>query len=241
MYKKIKLILILFMITCSASIGQIDGINQNRDFGQGFSIYFIAPAFVSGSESNLNPILRENGYPTLPQGSLNWGIGFNYRYNRWLASLDGLVANQTRSNPITNSRLARTAFTGNLTLAHYIVQRKFGASSYSLYPFAGISATETNLKLSKQSEGGDINDLLANPNNSFSMNHLFGGVLLGVGIDIHNLKIEDSPYLSFRIGKRIATETAPAWESRFTNISNSPTDSFQYWFIQLNIGGMWNW
>lgn len=132
MFKKIKLFIFLSIITCSASIGQIDGITQNRDFRQGFSIYFIAPAFVSGNESNLNPILRENGYPALPQGSLNWGIGFNYRYNRWLASLDGLVANQTRSNPISNSRLARTAFTGNLTLAHYIVQRKFGASSYTL-------------------------------------------------------------------------------------------------------------
>lgn len=65
MYKKIKLFLILLFIICAPSIGQIDGINQNRDFRQGFSIYLIAPAFVSGSESNLNPILRENGYPTI--------------------------------------------------------------------------------------------------------------------------------------------------------------------------------
>ncbi|MGY6523740.1 MAG: hypothetical protein ACXIUD_18565 [Mongoliitalea sp.] len=210
------------------------------DYDRGINAYIIFPAFTMSSPASINQLLNENGYPVLPRGHLNLGFGLNYRINRLMVITDLFWGNQLRTTPgddTINQTTRRMTWSGNFGFAYHVIRTDGGA----VYPFIAYSFTETTLFLSKSTSSTSLDNMLSNPGNSVHLNNYSNGLFIGIGMDAHDLFLEDSIIGSIRIGKRIQTNPIENWSSRYTQLSNSPLDSFNYWQVQLSIGGAFNW
>lgn len=202
-----------------------------------FALYGIIPAFATGASSALNSTLLQNGYPRIPRGNVNWGLGGQYRWNRLILGVDLLASYQTRRREETGSRLTRLALTTNLYTGFYVYQKSW----FAVYPYVGLSATDALVYLSKPTAPASVGGLLASPGNTVQLSHFSGGLVVGVGVDLANANTPNSVFESLKIGYRISPDGAHPWESRFTAVSSAPMDRFNYWFFQLNLGTAWHW
>jgi len=201
------------------------------------ALYVISPSFATSASSALNPVLLSNGFPKMPKGNLNWGLGGQYRLGKFILGIDVMASHQKRQRGDTGSNLVRTAITSNINFGFYIYQGTW----FSLYPYTAISGTEASIYLSKQTPATTLNSILATPGNTVQMGHFSGGVIVGVGVDLHNLTKSNSVFESLKIGYRISPDSPYAWESPFTSFSDAPADKFNYLFIQLTLGTAWHW
>lgn len=213
-------------------------IRDRPDYRRGVNIYAIIPSFTTSPYANINANLIQNGYPLLPRGHLNYGFGFMYRHNRILIGMDLFWGNQvvTIDEP-SRAMLKRNPWTYSLNLGYHVFKRDYLA----IYPQVGFSYTDTNLFLSKSGQASSLDDILQNPGNSVNLYHESAGVFLGVGFDFHWLFTKESPLVSLKVGKRIQVEDSYEWSSFYNPISNAPGDNFNYWMIQLGMGGVFNW
>ncbi len=202
-----------------------------------FALYSSVPAFAINTSSALNELLLETGYPRIPKGNVNWGLGGQYRWNRLFLGVEMLGSYQNRQREDTNSQLTRLALTTNLITGFYLYQRSW----FAVFPYVGLSATSASVYLSKPTAPVSVNGLLTSPGNTVKLTHFSGGLVLGLGIDLQNADKPNSVFESLRIGYRISPDGAYPWESRFTAISGAPADRFNYWFFQLNLGTAWHW
>lgn len=213
-------------------------IRTRSDFKRGVNIYAVIPAFTISSSANINAVLMENGYPTLPKGHLNYGFGFMYRVNRLLMGADMFWGNQIRSFPEPERAIMkRNPWTYSFNIGYHV----FKGDGFALYPIVGVSYTDTNLFLSKTTSSSALNDILATPGNSVNLFHESAGIFLGLAFDMHWLFRKDSPLVALKVGKIIQVDDSFPWESFYTPLSNSVVDNFNYWQIQLNMGGVFNW
>lgn len=236
--KKTILALIALVISFS-SIAQESFWNTVRDgpdLDRGFSVSLIIPSFMTSTSSNLNPLLVEYGYPYIPRGSLNYGIGISYRMKRFETGINALVGSQTVYIEPLNSQINRTPLTANIFLQYHL----FRKGSFTFYPLIGISLTDTNLILSKEIEPDDIGNLLQNPGTSMNLQHFSEGILVGFGVDLAEHWVESTGLFRLKFAYRIPTGNYP-WESYFTNLGSPPKDSFPYFSIQLEVGFPHNW
>lgn len=229
------LFIIPFLMVVSLCLGQDDSL-QERPNNRTFALYAIAPSFATGATSSLTGTLIQNGYPRLPRGHFNWGLGGQYRWNRFILGVDLLASYQTRQREDTGSRIVRLAITTNLYTGFY-VYRKPG---FTLYPYVALSGTDASLYLSRPTAPAPLAGLLAT-GNTVQLGHFSAGVILGLGIDLQDVTKANSVFESLKVGYRFSPEGAYAWESAFTAISNAPADRFNYWFFQLNLGTAWHW
>lgn len=202
-----------------------------------FAVYATIPAFAIGASSALNGTLLQNGYPRIPRGNVNWGLGGQYRWNRLFLGVEILASYQTRQREETGSALARLALTTNLITGLHVYKKSW----FAVFPYVGLSATDASVYLSKPTATATVNSLLASPGNTVQLGHFSGGFVFGLGIDLQNADRSDSVFESFRIGYRISPEGAYPWESRFTQLGGAPADNFNYWFFQLNLGAATHW
>lgn len=211
-------------------------VRDGPDLDRGFSVSLIIPSFMISTPSNLSAMLAEAGYPFIPRGSLNYGIGVNYRMKRFETGINAMIGSQVISNPILNSELKRTPLTANIFL-HYHLFRK---GSFTFYPLIGISLTDTNLILSKKVDSNDLGSLLQYPGTSMNLQHFSEGLLVGFGVDLAEHWVESSGLFRLKFAYRIPTGHYQ-WESYFTNLNNPPKDSFPYFFAQFEMGFPYNW
>ncbi|MGY6743979.1 MAG: hypothetical protein ACXIUQ_14665 [Cecembia sp.] len=204
---------------------------------RGLNLYLVIPSFMISSPSNINRFLVENGYPHIPRGSLNYGLGGSYRWNRIEVSADGAFGNQVITNPFTGSELLRRPFTGNLNL-NYIL---FRWDYMTIGPFIGYSFTETDLIVSKFSTDDDFYSLLANPSTTVKINHLSDGIIAGFSVAVQGLRQEATGIFRLKFAYRIPFDEGLAWESNFSNFTRTPLDNFPYFFIQFEMGVGANW
>ncbi|PRY87613.1 hypothetical protein [Mongoliibacter ruber] len=211
----------------------IDGPYMDR----GFNLFLVLPSFMTSSHSNINRLLVENGYPYIPRGSLNYGLGMSYRWNRIEPSFDFAIGNQLRSNPALGSELLRRPINFNLNL-NYIL---FRWDYMTIGPFVGLGLTETNLILSKPSTDNDFGSILANPSTTVNINHVSDGLLAGFSVAVQGLKQEATGIFRLKFAYRIPFNEGYTWESNFSNFSRTPLDNFPYFFIQFEMGVGGNW
>jgi hypothetical protein len=204
---------------------------------RGFGLFLVLPSFMTSSPSNINRLLVENGYPHIPRGSLNFGLGISYRWNRIEPSFDFAIGNQLRENPILGSELLRRPINFNFNI-NYIL---FRWDYLTIGPFVGLGLTETNLILSKQSSDDDFSSILASPSTSVNLNHVSEGMLVGFAVAVQGLKQESTGIFRLKFAYRIPFNEGYAWESNFANFNNSPLDNFPYFFVQFEMGIMANW
>jgi hypothetical protein len=236
--RKVLVILIATLITMKTK-GQTNLLTSDQNqphLDRGASLSLILPSFMTSSASNLNSMLVESGYPFIPRGSLNYGIGVSYRMKRFEPGINAMIGSQVVSNPILNSELKRTPLTANIFL-HYHLFRK---GSFTFYPLIGISLTDTNLILSKEVDSNDLGSLLQNPGTSMNLQHFSEGVLVGFGVDLAEHWVESTGLFRLKFAYRIPTDSY-SWESYYANLNNAPRDSFPYFFIQFEMGFMANW
>jgi len=242
MKRAITLLMILFKIYSVSKAQELldedESIRLRADYNRGINAYVIVPSFTFGPSANINNDLLINGYPPFPRAQLNFGFGLNYRINRFVMMIDLFSRSQViDSEDIDYSRLRSSQFTSNLILAYHVFKNEI----VSIYPFIGYRVTDKSFFLTSRTDEINLDDILRNPGNSVLLNHTSEGLLLGVGCDLVNLFKSESPIITLRVGKRIQVTDAESWKSRFTPILNSPVDSFNYWQIQLSIGGAFNW
>jgi hypothetical protein len=73
------------------------------------------------------------------------------------------------------------------------------------------------------------------------LEHFAVGINVGIGVDLTTLDQEGLYLLGLRMGYRFSPEGAYPWESSLTQITNAPMDTFNHFFVQLNLGGGLNW
>jgi len=236
--------LVLFGLILGESFAQ-DFVEEERvfrdrpDYKRGLQIYLIIPAYTISSFANINQNLSQNNYPILPRGHLNYGFGFNYRLNRFLMGADVFWGNQVNSIEIPALAMSRrNPLTYSYNFAYHVYKR----DGFAIYPQVGFNFTDTNLFLSKTTATAPtLNGILAAPGNSISLFHPSAGLFVGIGFDAHWLFRKESLTTSLKIGYRIQVEESSAWKSFYTPITNAPTDNFNYWSVQLGLGGVFNW
>jgi hypothetical protein len=204
---------------------------------RGFGLFLVLPSFMTSSPSNINRPLVENGYPYIPRGSLNFGLGISYRWNRIEPNFDFSIGNQIRENPILGSELLRRPINFNLNINYILLRWDY----LTIGPFVGLGLTETNLILSKQSSDNDFISILNSPSTSVNLNHISEGMLVGFAVAVQGLKQESTGIFRLKFAYRIPFNEGYAWESNFANFNNSPLDNFPYFFIQFEMGIMANW
>ena len=133
--------------------------------------------------------------------------------------------------------LKRNPWTYSLNIGYHVFKNDWIAIS----PQMGLSYTDTNLFLSKSTADSSFDELLAVPGNSVNLYHESAGLFLGVSFDVHWLFRKESPLVSLKAGKRVQIDSSRAWESLYTPLANAPTDNFNYWVVQLSMGGAFNW
>lgn len=226
------LVLQMFLSQLIAQTSFLENGNDVKMFDRGASLTLIFPSFNSSGYSNLNQLVVENGYPFIPKGNLNYGIGVSYRLKRLEPGINGLIGYQSRTNEMLNSRMSRTPLTGNILLRYHLVRK----GSFTFYPLIGYSFTDTNLILSKESSSNDLDNLLRNPGTSVNLWHSSEGLLVGFGADIAEHWVESSGIFRLKFAYRIPSGSYQ-WESDFANLTtNLRKDSFPYFFIQLEFG-----
>jgi len=205
------------------------------DFERGFTFYLVLPSYMA-APSNINPLLVENGFPHIPRGNLNYGLGLNYRRKKIEPGVDFSLGNQVITNPFLNSELLRRPLTGNIYLNYHL----FRYHSFTLFPFIGYSITGTNLILSQQSTIDDFDQILENPSTTVNLRHRSDGLLLGLGVSLAEHWVPSTGTFRLKFAYRIPSGSYP-WESKFSNFNNSPLDSFPFFFIQFEMGFSANW
>jgi hypothetical protein len=208
------------------------------DFDRGMSLTLVIPSFMTSPYSNMSSLLVQNGYPPIPRGSFNYGIGLAYRMKKFEIGTDFSVGNQVATNYDVRSEILRRPLTVNLFLNYHVIRKGY----FTFYPILGFSMTDTNLIASKQSTVTNVNSLLQNPGTSVNIQHFSGGLLTGVGVAVSPFWEEDPGTIRLKFTYRIPFGEGYAWESFFADIeSSSPLDNFPYFGIQLEIGFMGNW
>ena len=240
--KNIILLLFTFFVI-NIAVGQ--NINTYADSSfhkRGFGMYLVFPKLELASFSELNPFLSEYDFPILPRQTFNWGIGLQYRLGLFLLNMDVMMTGQQRENLEAETEFRRSIFSTNVNFAYYLYKSKVSdVGTIAFYPFTGISTNETNLYLSRPTQGQSIEQLLESPQNTSQIEHFAVGINIGLGIDITTLYGEGMFLTGIRLGYRLSPDGAYQWESSFTNITNAPSDSFDHFFIQINFGGGLNW
>jgi hypothetical protein len=160
-----------------------------------------------------------------------------YRIKRFEPGFDFSLGSQVSSNEVLNSELLRRPLNGNVFLNYHLLRK----GSLTFFPFVGISISDTNLILSKQSPVNNINSLLQNPGTSVNLQHFSGGLLTGFGIALAEHWEESTGIFRLKFAYRIPFNEGYAWESNFANFNNSPLDNFPYFFVQFEMGIMANW
>jgi hypothetical protein len=236
--KKTIFYLILFLTVTSSNAQESfwSTVRDSPDFNRGFGLTLIVPSFMTSTPSNLNSLLVDSGYPFIPRGSMNYGIGISFRIKRFETGINALLGSQSVYNESLNSELKRTPLTANIFL-HYHLLRK---GSFTFYPLIGISLTDTNLILSKKSVSNDLGNLLQNPGTSMNLQHFSDGILVGFGVDLAEHWVETTGIFRLKFAYKIPTASYQ-WESYFANLNNPPTDSFPYFFVQFEMGLANNW
>jgi hypothetical protein len=206
------------------------------DMKHSFALYAVCPAFATAPGAAINDLLLANDYPRLPKGHFNWGIGAHYRWKRLLLGAELMASYQTRRLPEMQSQFMRSATTTNIFAGVQVYKTPW----FAITPYAALSFTQASVFLSKQTGTASAPDLLAAPGNTVQLTHLSSGILLGVGMDLHHLWRKNSALMSLRMGYRVNPGDASLWESRFTTLTNAPADRFNYFFVQFNMGTIWN-
>jgi len=237
--KKIYFIIALSFLASPIQSQDFLGLpERNAPFmDRGFNLFLVLPSFMTSSPSNINRLLVENGYPYIPRGSLNYGLGMSYRWNRIEPSFDFAIGNQLRSNPVIGSELLRRPLNFNLNL-NYIL---FRWDYLTVGPFVGLGLTETNLILSKPSTDDDFGSILANPSTTVNINHFSDGLMAGFSVAVQGLKQEATGTFRLKFAYRIPLNEGYTWESSFSNFTRTPLDNFPYFFIQFEMGVGANW
>lgn len=225
------------LLVASFSSDAQDAALKEEPHNRTFALYAIVPTFATGASSALNGTLLQNGYPRIPRGNVNWGLGGQYRWNRLILGVDLMASYQTRQREDTGSQLTRLALTTNLYTGFYVYRKSW----FAVYPYVGLSGTDASVYLSKPTAPASVAGLLANPGNTAQLSHFSAGIVVGVGIDLARPETPNSIFESLKIGYRISPDGSHPWESRFTEVSSAPMDRFNYWFFQLNLGTAWHW
>jgi hypothetical protein len=211
--------------------------NEHTPLSRGLGLYLVLPSFMTAPHSNINPLLVANGFPHIPRGNLNYGLGMYFRFGRIEPGFDFAIGYQSVENLQQGSALLKKPTTVNLFVNYHV----FRSNSFTVSPFVGFSATSTNLILSKQSSVDDFVSLLANPGTSLNLTHLSDGALAGVAFSLANHAAEHTGTFRLKFAYRFPLNPGYAWESGFANFSTTPLDSFPYFFIQLEMGVLSNW
>ena len=190
-------------------------------------------------ESRLNPLLERNGYPTIPNSVLKYGLGAQYRMRKWVIRGDVVYDDQVWRKESEKTAIERSVFSTNLLLSYYLKKIDVfkGSKKIYLYPFIGFPGYQPNLYLTRPSTSKPINDLLASPNNALHLRHDTDGFTFGFGTDLHKFYDEDneeSYILNIKIGYRASVNGAVPWEASTT--IPDVADHFNPFFVQLNIG-----
>jgi hypothetical protein len=238
---KATAISLLLSLLCSSVSGQnlfSDPPENWRRLDRGITLTLVIPSFMTSPYSNLSSLLVQNGYPPIPRGSLNYGIGLAYRIKRYEFGGDFSVGSQYSTNYDQRSEILRRPLNGNLFLQYHL----FRKGSFTFYPILGLSITDTNLIASKQSSVTDMNSLLQNPGTSVNLQHSSGGLLTGFGVALAEHWEESTGVFRLKFAYRVPFGKGYAWESFFANIEpSSPLDNFPYFFIQFEMGVLSNW
>lgn len=237
MKRLILLLALLFPAIISKSQHNLwNPAHRSQDFDRGMSLSLILPSFMTSPHSNLSYLLVDNGYPHIPRGSLNYGLALTYRIKKVEFGVDGLIGNQSVYNPYLNSELLRRPLNASLYVQYHLLRKGL----FTLYPLVGFSMTDTNVILSKQPTSDDLKSLLASPGTSVNIQHYSEGILVGLGVAIAEHWVETTGTFNLKFAYRIPTNSY-TWESKFVQLNNELTDSFPYFFVQLNIGFIGNW
>ncbi|MCH6197990.1 hypothetical protein MMU07_00250 [Aquiflexum sp. LQ15W] len=238
--KNIILILLAVLLNQAVSAQTIFSATPPNleDFDRGMTLTLILPSFMTSPHSNMSSLLVQNGYPHIPRGSLNYGIGLAYRIKKFEPGFDFSVGSQTATNVVFRSEILRRPLNANIFLHYHLFRKGY----FTFFPIVGLSMSDTNLIASKQSSENDIGSLLQNPGTSVNMQHFSAGLLTGFGVAVSQFWEEAPGTLRMKIAYRVPFGPGYAWESFFADIeSNSPVDNFPYFSIQLEIGVMANW
>lgn len=228
----------LLLLSCSIALAQEEETTLPEPGNRSFAVYAVIPTFAISAPSALNSNLLQNGYPRIPRGNFNLGLGAQHRWGRFITGVDLMVNYQAREREDENSQLVRKALTTQLYAGVYVFRKP---DWLAIYPYTALSFTEAAVYLTKPTPPTPLNGLLAVPGNTVKLNHFSGGMVVGIGIDMQDSKKIVSIFQSFKVGYRFLVEAPYDWESRFTMLSNVPADRFNYWFIQFNFGGAWHW
>ena len=206
-------------------------------------MYVIFPKLELASSSDFNSLLAAYNYPTLPRQTFNWGIGLQFRFGACLLNADAMITQQRRENEGAGTELVRQILSTNFNVPYYVYKYEYAnrPGFFALYPFTGVSTNETNLYLSRPSQDQPIGSLLETPENTLQVEHFAGGINIGLGIDLVSNHDDEFSCVSVRFGYRFSPEDAYSWESSFTDIADAPSDTFNHFFLQINIGGGFNW
>ena len=238
---KTTAICLLLYLVCSSVSGQnlfSDPPEDWRKLDRGMSLTLVIPSFMTSPYSNMSHLLVRNGYPPIPRGSLNYGLGLAYRIKKFEIGTDFSVGNQVSTNYDQRSEILRRPMTVNLFLNYHL----FRKGSFTFYPILGLSMTDTNLIASKQSSVTDVNSLLESPGTSVNLQHFSGGLLTGFGVALAEHWVESTGIFRLKFAYRVPFGKGYGWESFFANIEpSSPLDNFPYFFIQFEMGVLSNW
>lgn len=237
MKKFMLLILTLNLGFLAKAQDLFESVQKPLEHNRGRSLYLVMPSFMTSQESNINPILVENDFPSIPKGSLNYGIGISWRFRNFEPGMEFTVGNQIAKNKTLGSELLRRPITANIFLHYHLIHW----NDISFFPILGFSITDTNLILSRQSPSDDFGTLLRNSDTSINIQHLSYGAIVGFGFEYSQKWRETSSAIRLKFAYRIPTDSGYGWESKFSGFQNSPVDQFAYFFVQLEIGLTANW
>lgn len=231
-------IVLMTKVSMAQTIFSAPPLNRNEDFDRGFALSLVIPSYMTSPHSNMSRLLVENGYPPIPRGSLNFGLGLVYRFKKWEPGFDVTLGNQVVTNYDQGSEILRRPLNSTIFVKYHLIRKGY----FTFFPIVGLSISDTNLIASKQSSVDNVNQLLLAPGTSVNIQHLSAGLLTGVGVATSQFWEEFPGVIRLKFTYRVPFGEGYAWESLFADIeSSSPLDNFPYFSIQLEIGGMMNW
>lgn len=216
--------------------------NDSSFYNRGFALVLVFPKFeLQTNSKNINSYLNDFDFPLIPESSFNFGFGLQQRLNHFTISVDATIGHQNISNTNSKTELRRLMLGTGLNFSYNILYKKAFLADLVFYPFAGISTSENILYLSKDIGNSTFTDLLSVNSNTTQIEHFDVGLNLGFGFNLTNLHIEELGLLGINVGYRFNPDGEYLWESKFADISDSPSDNFNHFFIQINLGGGLNW
>ena len=242
--KKLLLLFLSFSLlnVCIAQDASPPDISKTFKY-QGVGLYLVGPRVAFSSESRLNPLLHQNGYPGIRNVTLKFGLGVQYRIGMFVIDADANSSTDIREKENKITEIEHSVFSANFLLSYYLKKIDYNDSkTMYLYPFIGLSNHETTLYLTQSSTSQPINTLLGSPNNALHLKHYNNGFTFGAGLDICSFYDRKSGLVSIKIGYRFSIDGAVTWEAApATIIPDAPRDYFNQFFLQLSLGGVFNW